>query len=235
MGHKPDKMVSYQAQYSAANYIHDYDVDVSKREIYLLGREEYTYGEPLANEDPGVDWLMANRAIRNIRLLQSMSNDPIIVHMKTCGGDFLEGMAIYQAIRACPAHVTILNYAAARSMSSIIFQAADHRVMLPYSWFMMHEGDEMFEGTEKQVRSWHEFSARASKPIMFDIYARRMVDAPRWQGKTKKQVVNWIKKEMNDKEEVYLTAIETVNLGLADAIFGADGEYDWESLRVEVD
>ncbi len=230
MGHKPDKMVSYQAQYSAANYIHDYDVDVTKREIYLVGREEYTYGEPLAGEEPGVDYLMANRAIRNIRLLASMNNDAIIIHMKTCGGDFVQGMAIYDAIRACPCHVTIINYAAARSMSSIFFQAAEQRIMMPHSWFMMHEGT-VGDGevTEKQKRSWDEFEKRWGKAHMFDIYAKKMAHSPRWAEKTKRQIVNWLKKEMNDHEDVYFTPEEAVEHGLADGIF----DYDWASLRVE--
>ncbi len=234
MGHKPDKMVSYQAQYSAANYIHDYDIDVTKREIYLFGREEYTYGEPLAGEEePGVDWMMANRFIRNIRLLASMNSDPIIIHMKTCGGDFTEGMAIYDAIRACPAHVTIINYAAARSMSSIILQAAEHRVMTQHSWFMMHQGTEYYSGTQKSSRSWMDFAKRYHDPIMCDVYSKRMIDAPHWSGKTKKQIIRWIEKGMNDREEVYLMPSEAVKLGLADAVFGAEGDYDWESLRVE--
>ena len=232
--HKSDKTTRYQSQFGAADYIHDYDVDPTKREIYLVSREESATGNADAGDnEPGVDWMLANRFIRNIRMLQSMGSEAIIIHMKTPGGDWMEGMAIYQAIQACPNHVTIINYAAARSMSSIIFQAADQRLMLPHSWFMMHEGDTFFGGTEKQSRSWIEFSDRACKPIMFDIYADKMAAAPRWQDKTKKQIVAWVKREMNNKEEVYFSAIETVEHGLADAIFGSDGEYDWESLRVE--
>jgi len=231
--HRPDKLTKYQREFSAVDYIHDYDVDPEKGEMYLVGREEFNIGGDREEGEPGVDYMMANRAIRNLRLLQGLSTDPIIIHMKTCGGDFVEGMAIYEAIRACPNHVTIINYAAARSMSSIIFQAAEERLMVPYSWFMMHEGTIYFDGTEKSGRSWVEFARRYHDRIMFDIYADRMQDAPRWQDKTKKQVSDWVKRQMNNKEEVYLTAEETVELGLADAIFGVDGEYDWESLRVD--
>ena len=62
-------------------------------------------------------------------------------------------MAIYQAIEACPNYVTILNYTHARSMSSLIFLAADWRAMLPYSTYMFHEGTWGFEGTVRQART----------------------------------------------------------------------------------
>ena len=232
MAHKRDLIKKYADLRDAISHIHDYDIDPIKNEMYLVGREEYVYSvdtDDLHNE-PGVDFTMANRAIRNLRILQSISKDPIIIHMKTCGGDFLEGMAIHDAIRACPNHVTIINYGAARSMSSIFFQAAEQRLMMPHSWFMMHEGT-TGDGavTEKQKRSWDDFEKRWGKAQMFDIYAKVMGAAPRWSDKSKKQIKNWLVKQMNDFEEVYLTPEETVEHGLADGIF----DYDWSSLRDE--
>ena len=42
-------------------------------------------------------------------------------------------MAIFDAIKICRSHVTILVYGQAESMSSIILQAADKRIMMPNS------------------------------------------------------------------------------------------------------
>lgn len=120
------------------SHVNDYGLDVEHREIFLFPREEYMYGggeEGL--EEPGVDFGMANQFIKNLRLLSNLSDEPILIHLKSCGGDWIEGLAMYQAIKACKNHITILNYASARSMSSIIFCAADYRAMLPFSTFMV--------------------------------------------------------------------------------------------------
>ncbi len=223
--HKRDGLARYRREFPAVDYAHDYDIDIEKRDIFLFGREE-SYAD---EEEPGVDYRMANRFIKNLRILQSISDDPVLIHMKTCGGDWEEGMAIYQAIRSCPNHVAILNYTWARSMSSLILQAADYRAMMPYSVFMYHDGTMSTSGTVKQF--WTEAEQlKRSGEIMMEIYLENAFGAPAFKGKTKTQIRNYLRKQMDKKEEVYLTAEETIEHGFADIVFGEDG-YDWASLR----
>lgn len=211
---------------TAIDYVHDSDIDPEKNEIYLFGREG-TYND--SDAEPGVDYRMANRFIKNIRLLQSMNNEPILIHMKTNGGFWEEGMAIYQAIKACPNYVSILNYTWARSMSSIILQAADYRVMMPYSVFMYHDGTVDMGGTVKQF--WTEAAQlKASTELMMDIYLDQAEDAPAWGGRSRSAIKKMMRSRMDRKEEVYLTAEETVAHGFADYVFGSEG-YDWNKLR----
>jgi len=134
--------------------LHDYSLDPKNREIYLVGEQEAKI--PDDDQEPGVEFLMANRFIKNLRFLSLANENPILVHSKTCGGYWEEGMAIYDAIKACPCYVTILNYTHARSMSSIIFQAADNRVMMPNSYFLFHLGSTEFGGTERAFFSYAE-------------------------------------------------------------------------------
>lgn len=233
--YKGDKLTRYQREFTAVNYIHDYDIDPEKREIYIQGREDYTAGEPEAGEhEPGVDWMLSNRLIRNIRILQSLTvpkgeDSSILIHMKTCGGDWHEGMAIYDAITACPCHVTILNYTHARSMSSLIFQAADYRVMMPHSLFMFHRGTAEFDGTATQFRTFGTQQEKTSE-IMLGIYIDRMRDR---EGQTwsRTRLKKWLEGQMDTKEDVFLDAETTVKYGFADIVFGSDGEYDWNALR----
>lgn len=196
--------------------IHDYGLDIDNREIYLFGREESKIGVSEIDDlisEPGVDFMLSNQFIKNIRILEK-KDAPILVHMKTCGGMWQEGMAIYDAIKACPNHVTIVNYTHARSMSSIILQAADKRVMMPYSTFMFHEGTQGFQGTVKQLRTEYKESEKAMDQ-MLDIY----VEAA---GVKKK----WLKSQMDKKEEVYLSADEAVEQGFADCVFE-----NWKCLK----
>ena len=215
---------------SVITYINDYGIDPEHRELFLFPREEYMYGggeEGLA--EPGIDFSIANQFIRNLRLLSNLSEEPILIHLKSCGGDWVEGLAMYQAIKSCRCHVTILNYASARSMTSIIFSAGDHRAMMPFSTFMFHEGTNAVYGTAKQVYTEIEECKKADS-IMANIYVEKLRESVLFEGWTDKKINTWIKKKMDQKEEVYFDAEESVEHNFADTIFGADGTYDWSTL-----
>lgn len=197
--------------------IQAFGVDISNFRIYLQGIEDDTDEE---REEPGVEFRMANRFIKNLDILTGMDPDaPIIISMKTCGGYWEEGMAMYDAIKAAPNPVSIVNYTHARSMSSLIFQAADKRIMMPHSSFMFHEGTQWVGGTAKQVRSSMEFSKVADEQ-MLDVYVESLKasngDAKKW---SRKKIKDWLKAEMNNKEEVYMTPEQAIKMGFADTVF----------------
>jgi ATP-dependent protease ClpP protease subunit len=211
------------------SHVNDYGLDVEHREIFLFPREEYGYGAEEEMVEPGVEFMMANQFIKNLRLLSNLGDGPILVHLKSCGGDWGEGLAMYQAIKACPNQVIMLNYASARSMSSIIFSAADHRAMMPYSTFMIHTGTNVLSGTGTQVETEWEETQKADK-IMLDIYIESLRESEEMKEWADKRIHAWIRKKMKEKEEVYFTAEEAVTYNFADTIFGGDGNYDWNEL-----
>jgi ATP-dependent Clp protease protease subunit len=196
--------------------IHDKWIDVENRQIWIHGVDTdpfYTEGS-----EPGVEYMMATKVIKNLYvLLRYNPKAPIIVNLHTCGGDLVEGLAIYDAIKLMPYEVTMISYTHARSMSSIILQAADKRLMLPHSYFMFHGGEQQASGTVKQVKSYVEFSKIAERQIL-DIYGDRLQDKGKFKGKTKEYIRNQLKEHMDKKEEVYLTAEEAVEWGFADGI-----------------
>lgn len=206
-------------------HMHEYDVDLESNHIYLMGVDR---GYDVTGDivEPGIEFVISNRFIRNINLCMRVNpGKPIVIHMKTCGGLWEEGMAIYDAIKACPSQVTILNYTHARSMSSLIFQAADKRVMMPNSIFMYHDGTYTIDGTYKQAKYTLEFDKK-NEVTMLDIYANRMNDKGSMAGQGVSKIKKFLRYQMDKKEDVFLTAEQTVELGLADEIFN----YDWSSL-----
>jgi ATP-dependent protease ClpP protease subunit len=219
-------MANYPIQ-DVVGDVHQHNLDLEANQIYLVGTEEYISHEK--DGEPGVEFSMANRFIKNLNLIANRSVAPILIHMKTCGGYWEEGMAIYDAIMACPNKVTILNYTHARSMSSIIFQAADKRVMMPHSTFMFHEGTMEYSGTAKNFRTAHEQELKFLE-AMLDIY----VDSMKAKGKMRKQprpaIRAWLIEQMDKKEDVFLSAQEAVEYGFADEVFGKDGKYNWKKL-----
>jgi len=208
-------------------YILENDIDLISNHIYLFGIESYIYGAGSdATAEPGVEYIMANRFIRNLNMcMRKNPEKPLLIHMKTCGGDWGEGMAIYDSIRSFPWPVTILNYTHARSMSSIIFQAGNKRVMMPHSHFMFHDGTYGIDGTLKQVRSAIQFD-KTNDDQMLNIYVKSMKAQGEFMGKPEKQIKAWLRGQMDKKEDVYLSAEDTIKYGLADEIF----DYNWKNL-----
>jgi ATP-dependent protease ClpP protease subunit len=223
--HKLDKRVRYP-QDDPMYYIYNHDVDLKGNEIFITSIDR-GYEVTEEGEEPGVDYVMASRFIRNTRTLMKHSGDstPLLIHMMSCGGDWNFGMAIYDAIRAYPAKATILAYAHARSMSSIILQAANKRVLMPHCSFMFHMGTYGDYGTQKEVESNLEFFKR-NHTTMVDIYAARMKERGLLSPHTLPYIRRWIKERMDKKENVWLSAKQAVDYGLADEIF----DYNWEKL-----
>jgi ATP-dependent protease ClpP protease subunit len=219
-------------------HIHEYDIDKKSNHIYLMGVDRgYEMTGVEGTDEPGIDYVIAKRFIKNFGIIMRSSRKPIVIHMKTCGGDWTEGMAIYDTIKTCPWPVTILNYTHARSMSSIIFQAANKRIMMPNSYFMIHDGTYGIDGTTKQVRSAVAFDKRVSDKTMMDIYVKAMKESThgKFANKTVKYIRTWLRNRMDKEEDVYFTAKEAVELGFADAIFDSNykalSQYTKEQLE----
>jgi len=216
-------MADSQVSHYRTHDLQEYGLSLATRELFLVGED---YSKVFDDQEPGVEYLMASRFIKNLRLLDS-TDGSILVHMKTCGGDWTEGMAIFQAIKTCRSHVTILNWTHARSMSSLILQAADHRVMMPYSYFMYHDGTFSTDGTVKQAHTEYEQLKLCDKQMM-EIYLDSAEGAPAWEGRTRNQIKKIMRGRMDRREEVYLTPHDTVAQGFADEVLD---DYDITRIR----
>jgi len=209
-------------------FVHEYGLDMDGNEIHVYGDERYVNEE---QTEPGVEYLMSARFIKNMNLIMGKTgNENILIHLKSCGGMWEEGMAMYDIIKTCPNYITGLNYTHARSMTSLVFLACDKRVMMPHSTFMFHEGTFAINGTVKQARVEMKELERTSKE-MVDVYVDILKNSEhgKYRDKSVKWIRNWVSKQMNDKEEVYLTAQEAVDVGFAHEIF--DGDWSKVSTR----
>ena len=71
--------------------VHNFSINVESREIFLNSHIAD------CEEEAGVDWRMATKFNKNIRLLTSgpRAENPILIHMHTVGGNWEDGLAIY--------------------------------------------------------------------------------------------------------------------------------------------
>ena len=198
--------------------LHEYWIDPKSREIWIHGVD--LSGAEYVGEEPGVEYMMATRVIKNLHiLLRQSKTKPVTIRMHTCGGVWEEGMAIYDAIKAMPFKTTIISHTHARSMSSLILQAADERLLLPNSCFMFHYGTLYLEGDAKSVYSNVDYTRKADE-IMLDIYVENIQksNSKKFKKWSEKKIRNYLKRMMDRKGDVYLTAQEAVEWGFADGI-----------------
>lgn len=192
--------------------IHSRSVDLDQRRIYLHG------DSMVKDAEPGIDYRMMNTFIKNLYTVSVTPGD-ITVIMGTVGGEWNYGMGIYDAIRMCPHTVTIIAYAWARSMSSIILQAATQRFLMPHCDFMVHYGNSAYEGHYLCAKSGMKFEER-SEDLMLDIYAKRCQYGPFFQerGMAPLAIKEFITNQMRERGDWWLNAEEAVHFGFADKV-----------------
>lgn len=187
---------------------HDYSLYIPSRMIYM-GSEEISISEG----ESGTDGRMAERTIKNLTILESLNENPITIVMNNIGGDPYHGLAIIDAIKACKSHVTIKVLGHAMSMGSIILQAADSRIMSPNSRMMIHYGNWGYDGHAKTGQKW------AKEFDKLDTWMEQMY-LDKIHEKNPTYPIQKLKKMLD--HDTFLTAEETVKLGLADKVLGED-------------
>lgn len=195
---------------------HDYCANINSREIFL---HNHYHSED--NQNPGVEYRMANTFIKNLRALDIKSNANITVHCHSIGGEWSDGMAIYDAISLCRSYVTIIIYGQAESMSSIFMQAADYRYITPNAHFMSHYGSTDINTDYLSALNQATYEYRTCE-IMMNIYAKRCVEGQFFKEKfgkkpTEKQVKQFLIRKLKSGDW-YLNAEEAVYYGFADSI-----------------
>jgi len=195
---------------------HEYGANISAREIFL-----HNHYHTEDNENPGVEYRMSNTFIKNLRGLDMKSDQAITIHMQSIGGEWSDGMAIFDAIQLSRSYVTMIIYGQASSMSSIILQAADYRYMTPNSHFMCHYGSTDINTDYLSAQNVADYE-RKTALTMFELYAKRCVDGLFFKDKfgkkpSEKQVKNYLIRKLKSGDW-YMNAEEAVYYGFADAI-----------------
>ena len=155
-------------------------------------------------------------------MLESLNDDPIIVHQYNIGGDQNAGFAIYDAIKASKCKFLFICYGSASSMGSIIPQAVigkGLRVTHPHTEWLIHEGSCETSGTTKQFISNAE-ALKRSKELMYDIYVNACKKGVNFKGKSPTEIKAILKRRLNVKEDWILDGQQAINYGFADVLFG---------------
>lgn len=187
----------------------DYDVFVPSRTLYMGSCSSDWDGR-----DSGVDFLMAERVIKGLHILDRIAPRPpssgdITIIMNNPGGDFYHGLAIYDAIKGCDNHVTIRVMGHAMSMGAFILQAADERVLSPHARVMIHYGTSSSGGHAKDLMRWAKEYERLNDLHEDVLLGRIREKHPTFPKEKIKELLTF---------DTILSAEEAVALGLADRV-----------------
>jgi ATP-dependent protease ClpP protease subunit len=196
--------------------IHNYSIDVPNREIYLhsfLSDNE---------EEGGVDYRVAVNFEKNLRYLNLLSLDPILVHMHLPGGHWEDCLGMYDAMKISKAKVIILAYAKAESSSSVLLQGADLRILMSNTNVLIHYGSfSINEEHSKAAASGIQWNERECDK-MINMFTDRCMNSSIAKEKNWKKMMakKHIVSQLANKCDWILTAEEAVHYGFADGILG---------------
>ena len=206
--------------------IHYYNIDTKNREIYLHSNID-------AAEENGVDFRSAIFLEKNLRYLNLLSSDPILIHMHMGGGDWEDCLGMYDAICSSKAKTIIVAYGKVQSSSSVIFQAPKTRILMPNVNMLIHYGSFTLDGEHSKAAAssvqWNEKECDK----MVDIFTDRCMNSSIAKEKNWKKMMakKHIMSQLANKCDWILTADEAVHYGFADGVLGSKKYPNIDSLK----
>ena len=189
----------------------------STREMFLL---------PLESEDSEIITNTATHFLKNLRLLEAESKNPIVLHSFSLGGDWYDGMVIYDAIKYSACKFVIISYGIAASMASLIPQAVfpqGKRITMPNCDWMIHEGYTATQGTYRQVLSGAQWDT-ILRSRTYQMYTEPCMQTGEFfKDKKQSQVKSYIKRKLESKEDWWMSSEDSIKYGFCDHIVGEKG------------
>lgn len=196
--------------------LHTFGIDLKNRELFL-----HSYID-CSEEETGVDHRVAVMLEKNLRYLNILSDDPILIHMHLPGGVWNDCLGIYDAIKFSKARTILLAYGSVESASSVILQAPDYRLLMPNTTVLIHYGSISVENDHKAAVSSIEWSEKESQK-MIDIFTDKCMNGQITKDKEWKRSVarKHIISQLANKCDWIITAEEAVYYGFADGVLGS--------------
>jgi ATP-dependent Clp protease protease subunit len=181
--------------------------------------EIYLHSDDSDPNDNGIDFRTASRFAKNIHKAEKSNDDQLIVHFSSIGGEWADGMSIYDNILHSCFSVIMIGHGCLCSMGTIILQAASKRYLMPHCDLMVHFGDLTLSGHQVSVESGSKYYTKI-KNNMIDIYTDRCINGPFFKEReySRNKVKAYIKRKLESNVDWYMTPEEAVDFGFADKV-----------------
>lgn len=185
----------------------EYNVYFPKRYVYI-GSNRYL------EEESGIDFYITENTIKALLILDSLKQDTITIIYNSPGGDWSNGIAIYDVIKSLKSSTVFKGYGYVASLGSVLLQACNKRLLSKNSRLMIHDGYEEFSGIPKSLESWGQESKYA-RSEMYRIYYEAL-KKKFFKSTTKEQALKMIE-EWCSKDTIF-SSQTAVRMGFADGI-----------------
>jgi ATP-dependent protease ClpP protease subunit len=209
--------------------LHTFGIDIKNRELFL-----HSYVD-CSEEESGVDHRVAVMFEKNLRYLNILSDDPVLIHMHLPGGVWNDCLGIYDAIKFSKAKTIMLAYGGVESASSVILQAPDFRILMPNTTVLIHYGSISVENDHKAAVSSIEWSEKESQK-MIDIFTDKCMGGQITKDKEWKRSVarKHIISQLANKCDWIITADEAMYYGFADGVLGSKQFPSMDSIKTKL-
>lgn len=156
------------------------------------------------------DTVNVARAMRNIHILESISDEPITIYLNTEGGDEQCYQALIDTITGSMCEITIVGIGNVQSMGAVVLQAGDVRKMTEGALLMLHYGSMPLPDSSVEL---HQVNIDE-----FNRYSRYMEDI--LLSRIRKRIPKFSRAKLRNKlrTDWILTAAEALEYGLIDSI-----------------
>jgi len=171
-------------------------------------------------EDNGIDFKVAAKFTKSLHRAEAIEGaSSILVHFQSIGGEWADGMSIYDNIQYSYLPVSIVGHGCLCSMGTIILQAAKKRLLMPNCDLMVHFGDLTLSGHQVSVESGTRYYTQI-KNKMIDIYTDRCMSGNFFteRGYSRSRVKSYIKRRLESSVDWYMSPEEAVDFGFADKV-----------------
>jgi ATP-dependent protease ClpP protease subunit len=182
----------------------DDGIDFKNRRIYFGALIE-SYDEAGSS----FTWRSVERAIRGIHVLETIdAKKPIEIHMSSVGGDCVEMIRLYDVIQASPCQIKFFGGGCIASSATYIMSGCDERYLYTNTRVLVHDGPPGDESFIPSKAVDHEIAADETK-FLQDMLNKNFAQNSRMPIEFWDEFV---------KRDLWLSAEETIILGLADKI-----------------
>lgn len=144
-------------------------------------------------------------------VLRNLAGQPIKVEINSPGGNYFDGVAIYNLLRRHDAEVEVEILGQAASAASIIAMAGDTIAMAHNAEIMIHEARGMFFGTKSDMTGAIEVLTHIDESMVETYAARSGRPAAEFSA-------------MIAGKDVYFRGQEAVDAGLADSLMAREAQ-----------
>ena len=181
--------------------------------------EIYLHSDESDLEDNGINFKVATKFMKRLHDAEETADNKIIVHTSTIGGEWADGMSIFDNILYSSLPVYMIGHGCLCSMGTIILQAAHKRYLMPDCDIMVHFGDLTLSGHQVSVESGTKYYVKV-KNQMIDIYTDKCIKGKFFKDRSysRARTKAYIKRKLESNVDWYMTPEEAVDFGFADKV-----------------